>query len=317
MRHLLAALMFALLALGAPAAHAQCEGTWDNARVSKLLDEAAAALGGADLATAKTVLNEVDTGIGCLEDRMTAELLARYARSVALLRFYEQDETQAIKWGVYGRALDPDGTWPGELPEGHPFLALLAEEPEPTLARAEGWLVPPEKGAVLINGRFAAEPEAWPDLPALVQLFDKVGYPIETFWQDGIAFRDDLLSDEGGPVEPPGYYNPATGHLKVAKKPAKVKLEKIKVEKAPSDFPVVPVATAGGLAALSGLSYALAGAAAAGLENAENTEELTRARSTTNTLVVISAATGAGALGVGLGTWLADGEAGVRWTVRF
>lgn len=305
-----------LLATIAPSAWAQCEGTWDNERVGKRLDEVDAALAQADLSGAKTTLNGIDKGLGCVEELIDKGLLGRYARAVGLLRFYQQDEPQAIKWGLLARMVDPNGTWPGELPEGHPYLELLGEEEDPAKVRAEGWLVPPEKGSVFVNGDFIPEPETYAEIPGLVQLFDRVGFPIETFWQDGAAFRADLISEEGGPIEVPKYYDPETGELKGAKAPAKVKTEKIKVEKAPSDFPVVPVATAGGLALASGLSYLGASAAHGGLANATEESQLTRARSTTNILVVVSAVTGAGAVGVGLGTVLATHN-GVVWHVRF
>ena len=310
------ALFALLLAFFAPNAMAQCEGTWENTRINAKLDEAAEALAQADLSGAKTKLNEVDKGLGCMEVLIDRKVLGRFGRAIGLLRFYEQDEPQAIKWGLMARLVDPDGAWPGDLPDGHPYLDMLSEEESPPKGRAEGWLVPPEKGSVFINGEFIAEPEAHAEVPGLVQLFDRVGFPVETFWQDGAAFRANLITEEGGPIEMPKYYNPDTGELKGAKAPAKVKGEKIKVEKAPSDFPIVPVATAGGLAVVSGVSYLAAGAAAAGMPNATEESQLTRARSTTNALVVVSAITGAGAVGLGLGTVLASPN-GIVINVRF
>lgn len=305
-----------LLALFAPAAHAQCEGTWNNERVSRNLDEVAAALGAADLDTAKRKLKETDQGLGCLEELIDRKVLARFGRSVGLLRFYEQDEPQSIRWGLLARILDAEGPWPGDVPEDHPYREMLAEEEDPPKGRAEGWLIPPEKGGVFLNGEFLPEPEAYAELPGLVQLFDRVGYPLETFWQDGAAFREGLTGPEGGPVEVPKYYNPETGELKVGEGPAKVKSDKIPVEKPPSDFPVVPVATAGGLAVLSGISYAIAAGTAGGLDEAPTTADLARIQGTTNIFVLVSAITGAGAVGVGVGTVLADAR-GVAFTVRF
>lgn len=312
----LGAMIALWLAFAAPAAHAQCEGTWNTDRIGKVLDTVDGALADADLGTAKAELGSLDKGWPCIEDYADAAFIARYARAMGMLRFYQQDEPQAVKWGLLARAIDPGGKWPAELPEGHPYLSLLDEEETPQKVRAEGWLVPPEGGSVFLNGEFIPEPTAHAEVPAYVQLFDKVGYPVENFWQDGAAFREDIIATEGEPTPVPKYYDPETGDVKVAKSPAKVKLEKIKVEKPPSDFPVIPVATAGGLAAISGVSYALAGAAASGMNGAETEADLTRARSTTNVLVLVSAITGAGAIGVGTGTVLAHGN-GVTWTVRF
>lgn len=305
-----------VLFLATPA-WAQCEGTWDNERVSRNLDDVATALAQADLASAKGTLSEIDKGFACLEDVVEKATLGRFARSIGLIRFYEQDEPAAIKWGLMAKMVDPEGEWPGELPDGHPYLDMLSEEEDPPMGRAEGWLVPPEKGFIFINGQFLSEPEAYAEIPGLVQLFDKACFPIETFWQDGAAFREGLTSDVGGPIEAPKCYNAATGELRVAKEAAKVKTEKIKVEKAPIDFPFVPVATAGGLAIVSAVSYAAAAGAAGGMNTATDEASLTRARSTTNALVLVSAATGAGAVGIGLGTALAGGGNTVVWSVRF
>lgn len=311
------AMLSAPLLLLANSAWAQCEGTWDNARIAGHLDEADTALAQADLVGAKKGLKEAMRGWPCLEELADPKLIGRYGRANGLLAFYEQDEPSAVKWGLMARVVDPDGTWPGELPEGHPYLGLLAESEDPAKVRAEGWLNPPDdKGSLFLNGAFLAEPEAWAEVPGLIQAFDKVGYPTEAFWQDGAAFRESLITAEGGPLEVPRYYNEKTGELKVADSPAKVKHEKIQVEKTPTDFPVVPVATAGGLAVLSGVSYALASGAAGGLNTAETEADLTRARSTTNAFVLVSAITGAGAVGVGLGTVLVHGN-GVSWHVRF
>lgn len=316
MKPLLRALVCLWLAFAAPSAFAQCEGTWNTGRIGETLNQVDAALVEADLGSAKSGLASLDKGWPCIEDFAYPPILAQYARDMGLLRFYEQDEPQAIKWGLYARALDPNGAWPGELGSDHPYMALLDEEEPASETRAEGWLVPPEGGAIFVNGKFAPEPTAFGGVPAFVQHFDKVGYPVQNYWQDGAAFLEEAISAEGEATPPPKFWDPETGEVKVSKEPAKVKLEKIKVEKAPSDFPVVPVATAGGLAAVSGITYALAGATSSSLANATTEDQLTRARSTTNVLVLISAVTGAGAIGVGTGTVLATGN-GVMWNVKF
>lgn len=295
---------------------AQCEGDWDVARINSELDTADTAFETADLTTIKDLIKDVDRGFPCLDDYADKALIGRYARVQGLLAFYEQDETGARRWGVLGRVVDPDGKWPVELPDTHPYLELMAEAEDPPLVDSNGGFIVDEGEGIFYNGTFLREPQARADIPGLVQLFDTNGHPKDAFWQEGAVFSEALLDSQAGPVPYPRWYDPDTGEIDPARKAAKVKIEKIKPEREPIDIPWVPLGISGGLAATGGLTYALAGSAQSSMASAEEAQQLTRARSTANALVLVSGLAFVGAAGVGIGGVMLDGRT-VGWSVRF
>jgi len=289
-----ALLCLAGLFLSTPAL-AQCEGTWENARMASELDALTELVAAFDSDGVSRSLKTVDRGFPCMEEVIDPSLLARYARIKGYLAFGDQDEEGAVMWLFYAKEVDDSAPWPVELPEEHPVLSLLAmwEPPEPVTA--SGQLVPPEKGAVFVNGRIALEPTATGEQQNFLQLLDRNGWPTEGFWMDGATFPG-VLDDEAEPYEAPKYYNLDTGAVKKAAGPYREKQPK-----EPLDLPVVPLALTGGLAVTSGVTYMLAGAAQNSLATATTPEELTRARSSANLMVLISGAAAAGAVGVGVG----------------
>ena len=287
----------------AGSAYAQCEGDWDNARVLSTLDEADASLNEADIPGTRKLLRSIASGFPCLEELAQKPVLGRFGRTMALMSFFEQDEIGAARWGTMAMVTDPDGEW--AVPEGHPLMDIITEAEEPVMGRAEGGLVIPEKGAVFMNGTLTLVPEGLSEVPYLVQVFDKNGYPGDNFWQDGAAFNERLLDPEGADLTPPKWYDAETHTISGSGEQVKYKDEKppkvAKVKKEREPFPIVPVALSGGLGATSAVTYFLASSANASLGDASTPADLTKARSTANSMVMISGVTLAGAIGVGIG----------------
>jgi hypothetical protein len=304
--------LFALVvSLFAMPAFAQCEGTWNNSRLTTELDEMTQRVADSDSDAIRRSMKSLYAGLPCMEELANRTQLARYARLQGFLAFLDQDEESALEWGLYARVIDDSAPWPLELPPTHPYLAMLAEADDPTTVKADGFLVVPDKGGIFVNGAFVSEPEALAQQQNLVQVLDKNGYPKDTGWQDGAAFPSALISDIGEPTSMPKYYDPATHEVKQGAGPV---VERIKRD--PIDIPVMPIAISGGLAASSAVAYLLAGSAQASLATATTAEDLTRARSTANILVLVSGATAAGALGVGVGGIILSGN-GAQYNVRF
>jgi hypothetical protein len=64
----------------------------------------------------------------------------------------------------------------------------------------------PKRGGVFLDGAFLAEPRARVGEPHLVQLFDEDGDRVGGWWQDGGAFRGELLTDVRVPADPPRWW---------------------------------------------------------------------------------------------------------------
>ncbi len=281
-------------------AYAQCEGDWDNARVLTTLDEADATLMEADIPATRKLLRSIASGFPCLEELAEKPVLGRFGRTMALMSFFEQDEIGAARWGTMANVTDPDGEW--AVPEGHPLRDIIDEAEEPVMGRAEGGFKIQEKGAVFMNGTLVLEPQGLSEVPYLVQIFDKNGFPYNNFWQDGAAFNETVLDPEGPVLEPPKWYDAETNTIKGTGERAKVKDEKpAKDKKDREPLPIIPLAASGGLLTTSAITYAIAAGAKGSLPDATDPAGLTKARSTANSMVMISGLTFAGAIGVGVG----------------
>ncbi|NCG18828.1 MAG: hypothetical protein GWP91_07430 [Rhodobacterales bacterium] len=284
----------------AGSAYAQCEGDWNNARVLQTLDEADASLDNADIPATQKLLRAIASGFPCLEELAQKPTLGRFGRTMALMSFFEQDEIGAARWGTMAMVTDPEGEWP--VPEGHPLMDIIAEAEEPVMGRASGGLIVPDKGAVFMNGTLSLVPEGLSEVPYLVQIFDKNGFPGDNFWQDGAAFNERLIDPEGDDLTPPKWYDAESKPLSASDEREPFKAEKPpKVKKDREPFPILPIAISGGLGATSAVTYMLASGANASLVDATTSAGLTKSRSTANSMVMISGLTFAGAIGVGIG----------------
>ena len=291
------------------AAWAQCDGDWNNDRLSSEVDTLGEQLENADLGASRRTLRAIVAGIPCLDQRIDRQLLGRYARTRGLLSFYEQDEIDAINWLLLAEEVQPGGSPPGGLPQGHPFFALLDDQSTPQDKTLAGGFVVPERGAIFIDGEFAESPEVTHSVPHLVQIFDRAAYPVETFWQDGSAFRPGLVDPDLGPTAVPSWYDPAKDIIREGKGPAKVK-----PEREPIEIPWVPLISGLTLTLTSAGTYAAAAGAKNGLPSAASPEDLTRSRTSANTLLLISGISMAGAIGVGAGSVMLHSNGA---TVRF
>ena len=185
-------------------AAAQCEGTWENQRLTETLDTLAAEVAALNDEGISAGLKAVDRGLPCLEEVVDPRALARYARIQGYLAFADQDEENAVMWLFFAREVDDAAPWPMELPEGHPLLSLLDMWEPPPSQTSQGVLLPPERGAVFVNGTLRLEPSATAEQRNFVQVVDRAAWPKDNFWIDGAQFPPDLLADDGEAPTPPG-----------------------------------------------------------------------------------------------------------------
>ena len=136
----------------------------------------------------------------CLDTLIEPHELARLAHAMAFLTYLDQqDEATAAAWARLATALSPKPLLPLKPPPT--YAAFLADLPKTEARTLDGGLAKVKKGAIFMDGYVLAAPKASTETPHFVQEIDNKGQRIDAWWQDGVAFRDELLATPGS--EPP------------------------------------------------------------------------------------------------------------------
>lgn len=351
LRPLAVTVVLALAAVCAPStAHAQqqvCSEPLTHERWRERMDEIDAAFSAFQPDQARQLLAGLREDVLCLDSIARPSHLGRFARQMALAAFFQQDEVNALRWGLLQRYAAPTLPWPADIGEGHPLRSMLTDADEPVLAGPDdAGVAHPKKGAVFMNGRVLEAPRARAEVPNLVQVADKKGVVLLTMWQDGAAFSEDVLGEPGTVAVTPRWFVPedegavagAASSLfepgdAVADGPAPVTDAKgrpvppdlvgtpLPVDPPPphrsSPAPTARILAGVGLAAVGGSLYGLGYLSRGGLEAATTEEELIRARSRVNLLVVGGGAMALAGMGVGVTAFVAQDGGGLGWIGRF
>lgn len=289
-----------LLSLVAPAWAQQdaalCKGGFTNVDWTVRLQSAEDAFASFEVEVARRLLDKTRAQVVCLEHVADPALVARLAQDLAWLAFFDQDEIAAQRWILMARFTDPGLALPESIPPDHPLRELAAGLDDPAKVVADGRALPPKGGGLFLDGRLVGVPEAWPEVPGLLQVADGEGRIVDTRWIDGAQLPEEYLGPDGPPPRPPRWWDPeeAPGTM-VA-------------ERAGGGPRVGALVAGGGFAVLSGALYALGAVSTGGLDTATSEDALAAARSRTNALAMGSAAAGVGAVGLGITAFVsADG----------
>jgi hypothetical protein len=317
-----------LLATSAAFAQDECMTTFSHAEWKTEMDEIDTSFASFDLDNARLEVDATWRHVGCLDSVAKTGYLARFMRQRAMLAFFDQDEDNAIKWGLAARHAAADFPW--TVPEDHPFRTMIAGAEDPAIGGAEGSLIVPPKGHMFMDGKPLLEPKANAEIPNLIQVTDKKGAVVSTFWQDGAAFPADIIGPPGEPLYPPlGWCDPGPETYAEAggdqsfpatEAPPREACDPGEVKPPPSGLAVaIPNAAAGGaLAVVAGVFYGVALSAHGHLDdNADSIDHLTKTRSTANLMVLGSAVAGAAAVGIGVTAFIDTDGAGAAVHVRF
>jgi len=262
----------------------------------------------ADPREAKYLLQEIGEKLLCHDEVVDRLLFAKFTRFMALQFFFEQDEEGAIRWGTTSRETGADLTYDRRVfPEV--FIDLVEDAEVPVVGGPGGGLNVPPGGGVFLDGDLLLEPETIAEIPHLVQVFDRDQRFLGAYWQTGAAFDPSILGDDT-PSAPKWWTGDGASSARNRSVPSTVGGETT------SSLPVVPIVIGGGLLAVSGATYAVAAVTAGGMSDLSTAEELTRARTTANSMVLVSGLSLAGAVGVGVGGVLVSHD-GVWLSGRF
>ena len=127
-------------------------------------------------------------------------------RQNALAAFFDQDELTVQYW-AYLANQKANVPWPEDMGEDHPFRMSLEEYGEPEYTGPEGaFLYPPKDGGVLVNGWLVLEPKGILESPNFVQVVDKDGIVIDSFWMDSGLFPNKVLRGDDGQLIAPEWW---------------------------------------------------------------------------------------------------------------
>lgn len=148
----------------------------------------------------------------CLAEAAHPSELALYLRLRAVMGFLDQDEGEVARWAWAAHDADPNLVWYADIGPEHPLRSTLEDLGEPDVVTLDdASVIVPKKGVVLRNGRPMTTPTAQVETPSFVQILDKKGTRvIDSYWQDGAAFRDELLGEAGVTVEQPSWWVPTS-----------------------------------------------------------------------------------------------------------
>jgi hypothetical protein len=199
---LLAGVAFALDPACAP-------GSYDEGKLQGALERAEAALLSGNVEPARVELIDAHRQVLCLPAVAKPSQVSRLSRDLALAFFYDQDDDAARRWGLSSRYAAPLPWDDATFPEGHPFRDGVDGAEEPPLGGPDGkGLAYPKKGAVFANGKLLAAPKAPAEVPLLVQVADKDGAIVASWWQDGAAFPESVIGPPGPAPVAPKWWTP-------------------------------------------------------------------------------------------------------------
>jgi len=193
-------------------AHAQgapCDASFDINRMIDGMDKVDASFEAFDAENARVVLKALKADMPCLRDRVHTNHLVRFARQKATGAFFDQDELEMAYWAQLA-FLNPEVPWPASITPDHPVRDQLSFiEPEEVI-HTDDTLEVPKGGAFVMDGRLTPEAAATPEAPHFVQIFDRSGTVIDSYWQDGVVFKEKYLAEEstGDAVPTPRWWTP-------------------------------------------------------------------------------------------------------------
>jgi len=180
-----------------------CSGVLPVEELHVALDATEEALGDLQVDRADRILDDIVGVMRCIGSPLAPDDLGRLAQQVALVAFYDADQAELRSWTWLERDT-VGGAWPDDLfsvpATFHPMRAALSEPP---LVVADGGWLPPKRGAVLVDGRPSASPEARSEVPHLLQMLDKKGRVVWSGWMVGADAPERWLDEAGGPVDVP------------------------------------------------------------------------------------------------------------------
>lgn len=170
------------------------------------LERAAEQLAGPNIAGGQATLNSAKNRATCLATRVRPTDLTLLARLEAVSAFFKQELDQVDDWAKLAAVVEPTSTPPTWLDDRHPVRSLLERPPPGWSGWPESAVEAPKKGGVFLNGLWLDKPIFPTATPCLIQILDKSGRRVDSWWQHGAAAPPgQLVPTDTTPVRPKYY----------------------------------------------------------------------------------------------------------------
>ncbi|MEQ1507374.1 MAG: hypothetical protein ABMB14_34415, partial [Myxococcota bacterium] len=201
--------MIALLAVSGALAQQTCVDPLSRIQLGAALGRIGDELAVSELVEAREQLDLLYEKLPCLDEVIDPKLFALFARYDALVFFFGQEDDEALRWGLAARFAAPDLPWDAALfPPDNRVRRMVEQAPQSAPMPLEGKVFDvPHGGGAFVNGLFAPEAEGHPDIPVLIQRFDRNGQRIDASWQDGAHLPTALLVSRSEPTPIPTWWS--------------------------------------------------------------------------------------------------------------
>lgn len=173
------------------------------------LDRAAEQLAGPNIAGGQATLNSAKNRATCLATRVDPADLTLLARLEAVSAYFKQELDQVEDWAKLAAVVEPTSSMPAWIDEAHPVRSFLDRPPPGWSGWPEQAVEVPKKGGVFLNGLWLDRPIFPTATPCLIQVLDKSGRRIDSWWQHGAAAPPgQLVPTDEAPPAPKFYAGP-------------------------------------------------------------------------------------------------------------
>ena len=196
------------------------------------------------LEASRASLSAVHKELLCMDQIVSTQFMSRLGTLFSIAFFFDQDDDASQRWLRGSKYAVSETRWPPVIEESHPLRDLEADL-EWLFSNQEntGFLLP-KKATLFISGRFVAKPTVPVETPLLVQVADRKGRVLSSWWQDGAAFPEDRLIAGGPALLEPSWWEkanrdrqretPTSSPVPVAKAPEAVAEAPAPVAEAPA-----------------------------------------------------------------------------------
>jgi hypothetical protein len=136
--------------------------------------------------------------------------MSRLGTLFAMAFFFDQDDDASQRWMRGAQYAVEETTWPTVIGESHPLRELEADLEWLIFTQENTGFLLPKKATLFMSGRFVTRPTVPVETPLLVQVADRKGRVLFSWWQDGAAFPEERLLAGGPPLSQPSWWETAS-----------------------------------------------------------------------------------------------------------
>jgi hypothetical protein len=168
--------------------------------------------GSEKLRKASVLLTWTERHLPCLTEVAHPDDMARFAQQMSFQATLDEDPEIARSWAQLAMVAAPKTPLPDWMPASHAGRVAISAADPPNLVHLDDdiGVLHPRGGGVFLDGHFLRQPVAAAEVNHLLQIADRRGEVMESRWQHGPTFGDDVVGPGIADVEPPAWWTPQT-----------------------------------------------------------------------------------------------------------